>query len=47
VKTLKFESLVVAFVAEDIAAGRNITAADAGRCAEAAQRIRAALEACQ
>jgi hypothetical protein len=45
VKTLEFEALVLALFAEDVGAGKPISAADARRCLDAAQRIRASLEA--
>lgn len=46
VQTLHHECLVVAFAAEDIAAGRPINPADRERVAQCAVRIRAAVDAC-
>ena len=45
-KTLCREALVVAIAAEDIAAGRDLSADDAARVAVAAGRIRGAVEVC-
>lgn len=46
VQTLHHECLVCAIAAEDIAAGRRLSAADAQRVADCARRIRCAIEAC-
>lgn len=46
IQTLHFECLLIAIAAEDIARGETITADDAARVAQAASRVRAAIEAC-
>jgi hypothetical protein len=46
VQTLHHECLLVALAAEDVAAGRAVSFADATRVSRAAGRIRAAIEAC-
>lgn len=46
VQTLHFELLICAIAAEDSAAGRPVSQADAQRAALAAERIRTAIEMC-